>query len=186
MTGEHIPSIHKTLKITVDCPRCCGVCVVCVVYCVVLVLVFGDGGVVCCVLCCVVVWCGVVWCGVVCVWCGLCVWCFCVVFLLFLSILFFLFLTLSLSFSLLSFFSLLSSLLFSLPRFLFSSLHATKHCGKNRSTNTAANWRTAGAQQSVLSPPLHSLLPSLLLLKKIRELFITGKFPARNFFLLRF
>ena len=110
----------------------------------------------CCVLCCVVVWC-----GVVCVWCGLCVWRFCVVFLLFLSILFFLFLTLSLSFSLLSFFSLLSSLLFSLPRFLFSSLHATKHCGKNRSTNTAANWRTASAQQSVLSPPsLHSLLPS--------------------------
>ena len=51
-------------------------------------------------------------------------------------------------------------------------------------------WRTAGAQQSVLSPPpLHSLLPSfspLLLLKKERELFITGIFPAMNLFLLRF
>ena len=85
------------------------------------------------VLCVVWVLCSVEWGGVyVCV--------FCVVFLFFLSILFFLLLTLSLSFSLLSFISLLSSLLFSLPRFLFSSLHVTKHCGKNRSHNTAANF----------------------------------------------
>ena len=49
-------------------------------------------------------------------------------------------------------------------------------------------WRTAGAQQSVLSPrPLHSLLPSLplpLLLKKSRDLSITGIFRARNFLIV--
>ena len=49
-------------------------------------------------------------------------------------------------------------------------------------------WRTAGALQSVLSPPpLHSLLPSLpllLLKKKERDLFITGIFPARNLFFI--
>ena len=100
--------------ITVGCPRCCGV------WCVVLVLVFGRGGVVCWVLC-------VVW--VVCVFVLFCSF--------FLSILFFLFLALSLSF-----FSLfLSSLFFPSSLFsLLSSLLATKHCGKNRSTNTAANF----------------------------------------------
>ena len=47
-------------------------------------------------------------------------------------------------------------------------------------------WRTAGAQQSVLSPPpLHSLLPPSHTQKKERELFITGIFPARNLFLLQ-
>ena len=104
---------------------------------------------VCCALCgCVLCWC---WCLVVVVLCAF----------LFPSF-FSLFLLLS-SFPL-SLFSLLSSL----PLPLLSSLLANQHCGKNRSTNTAANfealedvmWRTAGAQQSVLSSPLPSLLPS--------------------------
>ena len=85
--------VHKSkhssfrLKITVGCPRCCGVCV----------------------------------------WCG---WCVCVSFSLFFS-----------QFSSFSFsFSQFSSSSFSFSS-SFSSLflRATKHCAKNRSTNTAAN-----------------------------------------------
>ena len=102
--------VHKSkhspfrLKITVGCPRCCGV------------LCVHEG----------VVLCGV-WCGVVSI---------CVVF-------FSLFSQFS-SFSFLlslSFFSLLSSLFSSLfsSSFSLSFLLATKHYGKNRSTNTAAN-----------------------------------------------
>ena len=86
----------------------------CVVCCV---LVFGGGGVVCCVVCCVVVW-----------W-----WC----------VLFFCYFSQFSSFSFLL--SLFPSLffpcsLFSSSFFLLYSLLATKHCGKNRSTNTAANF----------------------------------------------
>ena len=64
------------------------------------------------------------WCGVVCIFVSCCV-----VFSLF-SLNFLLFLSCSLS---------LFSLLSSLPLFLLSSLLATKHDGKNRSNNTAAN-----------------------------------------------
>ena len=110
----------------------------------------------CGVVWCGVVWCGVVWCGVV--WCGV-VWCvFLCIFLFFLSILFFLILALSLSF-----FSLLSSLLFSL---LFSPPNNVERTDQptRRPTSRLLNliWRTASAQQSVLSlllsPP--SSLPS--------------------------
>ena len=142
------PSIHFfRLKITVGCPRCCGVCCVCGVLC----------------------WC---WCLVVVVLCVVWVVCFCVfvLFCFFFSILFFLFLALSLSFFLLSSFPLLSSLfslLSSLPLPLLSSLLATKHCGKNRSTNTAANFEAFegdlahGRCTAVgsLPPSLSSLLP---------------------------
>ena len=127
---------------------CCVVCCVVCVWCVVLVLVLVFGG-------------GVVWCGVYFV-------SFCVVFSLF-SLNFILSLSCSLSLFLSSLFFPLFSLLSSLPLFLLSSLLATKHYGKNRSTNTPANieafviWRRASAQQSVLSlllsPPLPSLPP---------------------------
>ena len=73
-----------------------------------------------------------------------------------------------------------------------SSLLATKHCGKNRSTNTVANIEAfecdlaQGKCTAVgsLPPPLPSLLPSppLLLNKKKRKLFITRIFPARELF----
>ena len=186
------PSIHLSpdediLKFTVGCRLCtCPSTHFFVsrsrsVVRVVLVLASG-GGVVCCVG--VVWWCGVVWSGVGCMFVF-----FCVVFLFFLSILFFLLLTLSLSFSLLSFISLLSSLLFSLPRFLFSSLHVTKHCGKNRSHNTAANFEACecdlahGRCTAVGSlSSSYPLPPSSS--KKSRELFIIGIFPATNLFFI--
>ena len=123
-----------------------------------------------CVVCCVcmrVLLCGVlrgVWCvvcvsGVLCwcwCWCCVVVWCVFLCFSIFLSDLFFLFLALTLSF-----FSLLSSLL--------SPLLATKHCGKNRPTNTASNFEAFecdlahGRRAAVgpLPPPLSSPLPSL-------------------------
>ena len=128
----------------------------------------GRGGVVCCV-------------GGV---------CFCVfVLFCFFSLNSLLSLSCSLSFLLLSlsFFSLLSSLFFpsslfcllsSLPLPLLSPLLATKHCGKNRSTNTAANFEAFecdlahGRCTAVgsLPPSLPSLLPSLpLFLKKKRR-----------------
>ena len=147
-----------------------SLCVLCVVWlCVVLVLVFGRGGVVCCV--------GVVW--VLCV------------FVVFCS--FFLNSPFSLSCSLfpssllsLFFFpSSLFSLLSSLPLPLLSSLLATKHCGKNRSPNTAANFEAFecdlahGRCTAVgsLHPPLPSLLPSLpLLLKKIGNFYLQENF----------
>ena len=174
------------LKLTVGCPRCCGVLrvhegvVLCgvlrgvrVVFCVGVGVWWWCCVVLCCVvLCCVVlccvVLCCVVWCGVVCIFVFLC--CFSV----FLSIFFFLFLALSLSF-----FSLLSSLLSSLFSSSFSSLFSSRHqqYGKNRSTNTAANIEAfecdlaQGKCTAVgsLLPPLPSLLPSLpRLLKKKR------------------
>ena len=117
-------------------------------------------------------------------------------------------LSLSLSFSLFSF--LLSSLSFSsslapslalalalvLSLFLPSSLLATKHYGKNRSTNTAANIEAfecdlaQGKCTAVgsLPPPLHSLLPSLplLLLKKREGTFYYRNISGEEFFLLQF
>ena len=102
-----------------------------------------------------------------------------VFFLFFLSILFFLFLALSLSFL------LFSSFLFSLlPLFLRSFLVATKHCGKNRSTNRAANLEAFecdlahGRCTAVgsLPPPFPPSPPQ----KKTTELLITGIFPARE------
>ena len=157
----------------------CGLCVLFVCCCVSL-----------CVLCVHVVLCrcvGGVLCGC-CVLCGWCVFlCFCV--LLFFSLNYLLSLSCSLSFLLLSSFPLLSSL-----SSLLSFLLATKHCGKNRSTNTAANFEAFdcdladGTAVGSLPPPLPSLLPSLpLLLKKKktkRVLFITGIFPARNLFFI--
>ena len=160
------------------------------VWCVVLVLVFGRGGVVCCVG-------GVLFCFF-----SLSLLSFSLALFLsfslalFLSSLFLsfslslflsfslsLFLSFSLSFFFLSFFSLLSlfSLLSSLPLPLLSPLLATKHCGKNRSTNTAANFEAFecdlahGRCTAVgsLPPSLPSLLPSLPLL-------------ARDLFLLQF
>ena len=119
------------------------------------------------------------WGGVGCMLCFLC--CFSLV-----SLNSILFLSHSLSFLLLS----------SLPLFLLSSLLATKHCGKNRSTNTAANFEAFecdlahGRCTAVgsLLPPLPSLLPSLplllLLKKKRRKLSITGIFPARELFFI--
>ena len=89
----------------------CGVLCWCWCWCLVVVL------------CCVVL-CGVVWCVCLCMFVLL-------FFSLFLSMFFFLFFLLS------SFLSSLFSLLF---LFFFSLLFlATKHYGKNRSTNTAAN-----------------------------------------------
>ena len=159
------------------CVVCCVVCVWCVL--LVLVLVFGGGV--------VWWWCGVVWCGVVCIF---------VVFLFFLSTLF-LSCSLSLSFLLLSsFLSSLFSLLSSLPLFLLSSLLATKHYGKNRSTNTAANIEAFECDLAQgkcrafgsLPPPLPSLLPSpSLLLKKKRKLFFLQEYIRRgNYFVLQF
>ena len=107
--------------IMVGCSRCCVVggvregVVLCGVWCVVLVLVwvFGRGGVVCRV-------------G------GACS-CVFVLFCFFLNSL----LSLSCSLFLSSLFSLLSSL----PLPLLSSHLAAKHCGKNRSKKTAAKKR---------------------------------------------
>ena len=125
-------------------------------------------------LCCVVVWCGVV-CGVV--WCGV-VWCgvvcmfvsFCVVFMFFSQFSSFSFL-LSLFLSSLFFplFSLLFLFFFSLLFLFFFSLHFSPRRPTSRHWNVI--WRTASAQQSVLS-----LLPPLL--KKKEE----GTFHYRNIF----
>ena len=144
-------------------------------------------------------WVGGVWCGAGVVGCGA-VWCifvsFCVVFLFFLSILFFLFLALSLSLFLSSLFFPLFSLLSSLPLFFHSSLLATKHNGKNRSTNTAANTEAfecdlaQGKCTAVgsLPPPLPSLLPSPPpLLKKKRGNFLLQEYFRRgSYFTLQF
>ena len=159
--------------------RCVVWCVVCGVWCgwcVVLVLVSGGGGGgVVWVLCGGVVWCGLVWSVFLCLF---------MFFLFFSQFSSFSFL-LSLFLSSLSFpSSLLSPLLSSLPLFLLSSLLATKHCGKNRSTNTAANFEAFecdlahGRCTAVgsLPPPLPSLLPSLPPLVKKKE----GTFYYRN------
>ena len=148
-------------------------------WCVVLVLVSGVWWW-CCVLCGVLCWCCVVSGGVY----------FCV-FLCFFS-----------QFSSFSFLlslfpsSLFFPLLSSLPLFLLSSLLTTKQCGKNRSTNTAANFEAFecdlahGRCKAVGSPsPLSSPLPppfSPSPPQKKRELFITGIIPARELFLLQF
>ena len=153
-----------------------------------------------CVLCgCVLCWCWR-WCLVVVVLCVvymLCVvWVVCV--FVFLCCFTFFSQFSSLSFLLSLFPSSLFSLLSSLPLPLLSSLLATKHCGKNRSTNTAANFEAfecdlahgrctaVGSLPPPLSlPPPFSPSPPQKKKKK-RELFITGIFPARNLFLLQF
>ena len=143
--------------------------------------------------------------GGVCVLCGCCVGgvCFCVVLLFFSSFSSFSFFLLSLSFFSLflsslffpsSLFSLLSSLPLPLP--LLSSLLATKHCGKNRSTNTAANFEAFecdlahGRCKAVgsLPPSLPSLLPILpLFLKKWRGNFLLQEYFRRwIYFLFQF
>ena len=101
---------------------------------------------------------------------------------LFLSFLFF---SLLLLFLLLLLLLLLLALALALYLFLLSSLLATKHFGKNRSTNTAANIEAfecdlaQGKCTAVgsLPPPLPSLLPSLppLLKKKERDRNISGE-----------
>ena len=141
----------------------------------------------------------VVWCvHVACVVCGLCVYMWCGEawhsLSLALSPSSSLSLSLSLSFSLIfiflcsfSFsFSLAPSLALVLSLFLLSlsPLLATKHYGKNRSTNTAANIEafecdlTQGKCTAVgsLPPPLPSLLPSLPPLLKKKK----GTFYYRN------
>ena len=175
-----VPSIHfsldeDTLKITVGVSG---------VWCVVLVV------------------CGLFCCG------GACVWCVVKLGTLSLSLALSpsssLSLSLSLSFSL-SIFIILSSFSFFFfscsfsyscscsCSFSFSSLSlllATKHYGKNRSTNTAANIEAfecdlaQGKCTAIgsLPPPLPSLLPSPPPLLKKRKLFITGIFPARELF----
>ena len=165
-----------------------GVWVVCVhvVLCVVLVVVVCV-----CVLCCCV---------------GACVWCVVKLGTLSLSLSLSLALSpssslslsLSLSFSHLSlFFSLLFLFPFSLllllltlvlSLFLLSSLLATKHYGKNRSTNTAANIEAfefdlaqgkCTAVGSLPPSPLFSPSPPQ---KKERRLFFRGIFPAKELF----
>ena len=172
-------------------------CVGCVCTCGV---VCGVGGVwVVCVhvvLCVVLVVCVVFCCG------GACVWCVVKLGTLSLSLALSpsssLSLSLCLSFSLLSlFFSILFlflllvlQLLFFLFFFSLSSLLATKHYGKNRTTNTAANIEAfecdlaQGKFTAVgsLPPLLPSLLPSPPSLLKKRKLFFTGIFPARELF----
>ena len=162
------PSIHFSLD--EDTLKSAVVCVVCVVCCV------GVG---------VGVW---WWCCVLCVWCVF--WCFCVVLLFFFNSLLSLSRSLSLSFSLSSL-PLLSSLFCLLFLFFFSLLFATKHCGKNRSTNTAANFEAFecdlahGRCTAVgsLPPSLSSLLPSLpLLLKKRRGNFLLQEYFRRRIY----
>ena len=135
----------------------CGVCgVLCFVFCVCMWRVWCVGCVCTCGVVCGVG--GVCWCVVVCV----CV-CLCVVKLGTLSLLHllfpfrfpFLFLSyLSFSFSLAPSLTLALALVLVLSLFLLSSLLATKHNGKNRSTNTAAFCKA-------LQPPLE--LPTLSL-----------------------
>ena len=76
---------------------------------------------------------------------------------------------------LLLFFFFLFSILFSPPNTVERTDQPTQ-----RSTSRHLNviWSRASAQQSVLPPPLPSLLS--LSSSKERELFITGMFPARN------
>ena len=115
-------------------------------------------------------WCGVCVCRVLCVLCGVCAMWLCV------WLFFSQFSSFSFLLSLLSLFSLLSSLPLPLP--LLSSLLATKHCGKNRSTNTAANFEAFAcdlAHGSLLLPPPSSLL-SLSSSKEEEE----GTFNYRN------
>ena len=114
--------------------------------------------------------------------------------LLFASLFFSRFSLLSFSFLFLLLFFCSCSCSFSFSfSFPFPSTHSSllfpsrQHTVQSTDQHVNVIWRTAGAQQSVLSPPLHSLLPSLpLLLLKKRELFITGMFPATNVFLLQF
>ena len=99
----------------------------------------------------------------------------------------------SFSFSLAPSLTLALALVLSL--FLLYSVLATKHYGKNRSTNTAANFVAfecdvaQGKCTAVGSLPSSSPLPppfspSPPLKKKERDLFITGIFPARNLFFI--
>ena len=155
--------------------------------------------VVLCVWCwwCVYMWCCVWWCvcvcacGVVCVVCGeawhtLSLSCslsflfsFPFAFPFFFSLIFLFLSSFSFAFSLAP--SLALALVLSL--FLLYSLLATKHYGKNRSTNTAANIEAFECDLAQgKCTPVGSLPPPLPshTVKKERELFITGIFPARN------
>ena len=124
--------------------------------------------------CAVVVWCGVGWCVFLCFF-FVCVSLFSLNSLLFFSCSLFLSFFLSSSFLLLPLFLL--SLLFSPPN---TVERTDKPIRRPTSRHLNVIWRTAGAQQSVLS-----LLPSLpLLLEKMRELFIAGIFPARELFFI--
>ena len=187
------PSIHFFVSRSRSVVWCVHVaCVVCglcvhVVLCVVLVV---------CVCCCVVVVvvCVLLCCGGACVWCVVKLGTLSLSLSLALSPSSSLSLSLSLSFSLLSFCfssfsfssylapSLTLALALVLSLFLLYSLLATKHYGKNRSYNTAANIEALecdlaqGKCTAVgsLPPPLPSLLPSppLPSLKKKRGNFL--------------
>ena len=183
------PSIHfsldeDTLKITVGC-----------LVCVYVVLCVGFWW---CVCVCFLLW----WC--LCVVCGE-AWHTLSLLLSLLPLLFpfrFPFLFLSYLYFSLFFFFFFFSCSFSYScscscYFSFSSLSpllATKHYGKNQSTNTAANIEAfecdlaQGKCTAVgsLPPPLPSLLPSPPPLLKKRKLFITGIFRRGNYFVLKF
>ena len=100
----------------------------------------------------------------------------------------------SFSFSLAPSLTLALALVLSLPLFILSSLLATNHYGKNRSTNTAANIEAfecdlAQGKCTVgsLPPPLPSLLPSPpLLLKKKGNFLLQEYFRRGNYFVLQF
>ena len=178
--GAHIRAFTFLLTKTLSRSRSVVWCVH-VVLCVVLV--------VCVLLCCVCCVCCCVVCAV-CVVCGVCsVCCMCCVcrsfpfaFPFFFS-LFFLFLFLLLLIL------LLLLLLFFL--FFFSILFSpTKHYGKNRSTNTAANIEAfecdlaqgkCTAVGSLPPPPLASVLPHSHTQKKKRELFYYRNISGEGF-----
>ena len=195
--------LTKTLSRSRSVVWCVVWCVWCVVFCVCMWRVWCVG----CVCTCGVCGVGGMW--VVVLW-----WCVCVVcgeawhtislscslsflfsfpfaFPFFFSLIFLFLSSFSFSFSLAPSLTLALALVLSL--FLLSSLLATKHYGKNRSTNTAANIEAfecdlaQGKCTAVgsLPPPLPSVLPSHTpLLKKKMQFFITGIFPARNLHLI--
>ena len=181
----------------VGCVCACGVVSPCVL-CVHVVLCRCGRCAVVGVVCCV--GCGV-WCCVV-VWVVCCVGVVCCVFVFLCCFAFFLvnsLLSLSCSrlLSLLSLFSLLSSVFSSSSSSLLFPSRPTNTVQSTdqqnwRPTSRHLNviWRTAGAQQSVVSPPLHSsLLPSLplLLLKKKGGNFLLQEYFRRGiYFLLQF
>ena len=90
------------------------------------------------------------------------------------------------SFFFLPFYSLFSSLLFTPTNTVQSTDQQTR---RPTLRHLSVMWRTAGALQSVLSPPpLHSLLPSLPLLllkkKKKRGTFFLQEYFRRGFFFI--
>ena len=90
-------------------------------------------------------------------------------------------------FSQLSSFSFLLSSLFS-PLFLLCSLLASKHYGKNRSTNTAANIEAfeCDLAQGKCTAVVLSLLSSPLLLTKKRNFLLQKYFRRGSYFTLQF